>query len=358
MFGLLVGGLCMVAGSLPSAAGQWVNPKEALRDPSLARLQQGRPELTPDEREDLDRYGHTGLEIMTYVDDNHDPGKDWECFERYLHVGSLGDLRSELYLRKIKYAYRDHRALLTHDGIQPGEIEYREMGVSLYPAKYRRSGWLDYVYLRVKGTDIKHRDEWIYDRDLRRNRRNAFTAKGDNWYGVTYTWDDYSYREPWEEEHRILGEDILDGRPCYVIESKNLDPTYYLSKRVSWVDRERFLDLHEEQYDRQGRLWKVIDRRWEQITPGGYWVRTQQDYADVVSKTRTVLQNFGWIFDQGLSDGEFLPGGLRREHIWRVPPKDLSPLKAVVDLPPQPQERKEFWSRTEETGEGRSEANP
>ena len=352
--GLLAGGLCLL-GSYSSLADQWVNPKEAIGDASIARLQQGRKELTSQEKEDLAHYGYTGLEIMTYVDDNRDPGKDWETFERYLQVGSLGDVRSELFLRKVKYSYRDHLALLTHNGIRPGDIEYKETGISLFPPKYRRSGWLDYVYLRARREDIKHRDEWVYLRDLRRNRRNAFTAKGDNWFGLTYTWDDYSYREPWEEDHRILGEDVLEGRPCYVVESNNLDPNYYLSRRVSWVDRERFLDLHEEQYDREGRLWKVINRRWEQIAPWGYWVRTQQDFVDILNKTRTVLENVGWIFDQGLSDGDFLPAALRREHIWRLPPKDLPPLNAAADFPPQPQERREFWSRLEKSGKGRTE---
>lgn len=331
---------------LPARSGQWVSPKEALGDPNLARLQNGRKELTPAEKEEVARYSYTGLEIMTYVDDNKDPGQDWDAFERYLHVAADGNLRSELFLRKIKYGYRDQRALLAPEGIRPGEIEYREMGVSLYPPKWRHSGWLAYIYHRAPGAKTKYKDEWWYDNDLRRNRRIAFTSQQDAWFGTTFTFDDYTFREPWEEEHRILGEDIFRGRPCFVVESRNrVDPSYYLSRRVSWVEKERFLDLHEEQFDREGRLQKVIDREWVQVKPWNYWVQGQQDYVDLGSKTRTVLQNFGWNFDQGRKDGEFLPGVLRREHIWKLPPKELSPLRNVTDLPPKPKVSWDFWKR-------------
>lgn len=47
-------------------AAHWINPREVLKDPMIARLQQGRKELTPREREEIEKYGYTGLEIMTY----------------------------------------------------------------------------------------------------------------------------------------------------------------------------------------------------------------------------------------------------------------------------------------------------
>jgi len=327
-------------------ADQWINPREAIKDPTIARLQQGRKELTPEEKLDLEKYGFTGLEIMTYLDDNKDPGKDWECFERYLHVGTQGYLKSELYLRRVKYYYPDHRALLTYEGIKPGMIEYKDVSIEIYPPKWKRYSWLSYVYLRAAGKESRFKDEWIYYKDLRRNRRESFTSKEDSWYGTNLTFDDYGFREPWEENHRIIGEDVFKGKSCFVIESKyKLKPDYYLSKRISWVEKENFIDLHEEQFDREGRLYKVIDNQWEQIKPWNYWVKTQRDYWNVINDTRTVFQNFGWIFDQGLSDGLFLPGILRKEMIPKLPDKDLPPLTKPADLPPKPKIRQEFWDK-------------
>jgi len=53
-----------------SHCGRWVNPKDIIKDPMLARLQQGRTELTDKEEKEIKEYGYTGLELITYVDIN------------------------------------------------------------------------------------------------------------------------------------------------------------------------------------------------------------------------------------------------------------------------------------------------
>jgi hypothetical protein len=71
--------------NLPQVMGNpvlWVNPKIVVGDPMKARLQQGRKELTSLEKEEIARYGYTGLEIMTYVYANK-------------HLKSLSDLPPE-----------------------------------------------------------------------------------------------------------------------------------------------------------------------------------------------------------------------------------------------------------------------
>jgi hypothetical protein len=49
-------------------ADRWINPKDLVGDPSLVQLQMGKKELTGIEKEEIKRYGYTGLEVMTYVD--------------------------------------------------------------------------------------------------------------------------------------------------------------------------------------------------------------------------------------------------------------------------------------------------
>jgi len=89
---------------------------------------------------------------------------------------------------------------------------------------------------------------------------------------------DFSYQDIMESDKltdlydfKIIGEEEIDGRPCYVLEGvarEGVKVSYY--RRVSWVDKERFIGLKEELYAQSGKLLKEtklnevreIEGRW------------------------------------------------------------------------------------------------
>ncbi len=89
---------------------------------------------------------------------------------------------------------------------------------------------------------------------------------------------DFSYQDVMESDKltdlydfEIIKEEEFDGRPCYVLEGiarEGVKVSYY--RRVSWIDRERFIGLKEELYTQSGRLLKEtkaniieeIEGRW------------------------------------------------------------------------------------------------
>jgi len=89
---------------------------------------------------------------------------------------------------------------------------------------------------------------------------------------------DFSYQDLMESDKltdlydfKIIKEEELDGRPCYVLEGiarKGVKVSYY--RRVSWIDKERFIGLKEELYAESGRILKEtkvnkieeIEGRW------------------------------------------------------------------------------------------------
>ena len=89
---------------------------------------------------------------------------------------------------------------------------------------------------------------------------------------------DFSYQDVMESDKltdlydfEIIKEEEFDGRPCYVLEGiarEGVKVSYY--RRVSWIDRERFIGLKEELYTQSGRLLKEtkvnkiekIEERW------------------------------------------------------------------------------------------------
>jgi len=89
---------------------------------------------------------------------------------------------------------------------------------------------------------------------------------------------DFSYQDVMEADKltdlydfEIIKEEEFEGRPCYVLEGiakEGVKVSYY--RRVSWIDKERFIGLKEELYTKSGRILKEtkaniieeIEGRW------------------------------------------------------------------------------------------------
>lgn len=77
---------------------------------------------------------------------------------------------------------------------------------------------------------------------------------------------DFSYKDMMESEKltelynfEIIGEEEFKGRPCYKIEAvkvEGAEVSYY--RRVTWIDKERFIGLKEELYAESGKLLKEV----------------------------------------------------------------------------------------------------
>lgn len=130
---------------------------------------------------------------------------------------------------------------------------------------------------------------------------------------------DFSYQDIMEAdkltelyEFKLLGEEELDGRPCYVLEGiavKGKEVSYY--RRKSWVDKERFIGLKEELYARSGRLLKVMTvKQVKQIE--GRWYPVESVMEDKLKKnTRTEFIIKAIEFNPEIPAGTFTLENLR-----------------------------------------------
>lgn len=99
----------------------------------------------------------------------------------------------------------------------------------------------------VKGTTFlvwkypaREDDRWIYVPTLKLVKRIAADDKRSSFVGSDFTYEDISGRDPEDETHALVRKEELGGRPVYVVESKPRAAAEY-SRRLSWIDRERYL---------------------------------------------------------------------------------------------------------------------
>jgi outer membrane lipoprotein-sorting protein len=168
----------------------------------------------------------------------------------------------------------------------------------------------------VKGTTFlvwkysgKDDDRWIYIPAIKLVRRIAASDKRSSFVGSDFTYEDVSGRDATDENHTLLREENLGDRPCYVIESHPVASADY-AKRVSWIDKERWLPLKEEYTDSHGRMTRVFTAdKVEQVA--GHWTVTQRTMKNLSAGQHTVVLFQNTVYDQGLSDNIFTERALR-----------------------------------------------
>ncbi len=173
--------------------------------------------------------------------------------------------------------------------VVPGFEEIQEKGsvVALHP--YDMKG---FAAVRTRYADNTREDDFIaYLPSMRRIRRLAGSNTQDPFAGSDLTWEDWkgfwtkTSMNPYTAE--ILGEDVVlcpsfnpdsskyfkayggftqsswwERRPVWIVEITHRDTNYIYSKRRWYVDKGTFALQMQIWYDREGRMWKLLDWAW------------------------------------------------------------------------------------------------
>lgn len=135
-------------------------------------------------------------------------------------------------------------------------------------------------------------DRWIFLPGVGRVRRLAASEGSDSFMGTDLSYDDISSadRSADLDSHVLLREESLQGKPCFVIESKPKDSAFQYSRMVSWIDRETRVSAKMELYDRRNALVKVLEVLEVRNVQGRLspWVSRMSTLAAGTSTTITV----------------------------------------------------------------------
>jgi outer membrane lipoprotein-sorting protein len=103
-------------------------------------------------------------------------------------------------------------------------------------------------------------DIWIYLPAMKKVRRLVASNKKDSFVGTDFSYGDVIGHKVEDWNHKVVRQEKIDGRDCYVMEStpkrpEVADNTGY-SRRVNWIDKESYVALRGEIYDQTGELLK------------------------------------------------------------------------------------------------------
>jgi hypothetical protein len=186
------------------------------------------------------------------------------------------------------------------------DLEFKALDVIIEPVSDKNTAMLSWGYAE----DEKASDFWVYLPVLSKVKRIVSVAdSGESGavFGSEVSAEDADVRKLRDYTYKLLGEDTYRGRQVWKIE---LTPTASRRKRsfygriVAYVDKERFIVLKEDLYDRSGRHYKqfsVLDVK--QI--GKVWLATKASMNNLTKRRITTWEHPDIVLNVEI-DEEFL----------------------------------------------------
>jgi len=167
------------------------------------------------------------------------------------------------------------------------------------PADVKNTSFMNWSY-----SDGRSDDQWIYLPALKRTKRISSDGKSDYFMGSDFTYDDLGDRHPDMDDHKLLREETLEGKACYVVESTPKDGDYMYSKTVTWVMKDNFLGLKREFFDDRNALLKVLSiQKFDKVD--GFWTILETKMHNVQKDHTTVIKFTEVQKNKGIPDSKF-----------------------------------------------------
>lgn len=151
----------------------------------------------------------------------------------------------------------------------------RRIEKSMIMYSLEKDGLVEFTNPADRGTKYLKRDDnlWMFFPDAEDIVKISGHMLEQGFMGSDFSYQDMMESDKLTELYTftLLEEDVFNDRLCYVLEAiavPGQKVSYY--RRVSWIDKERFIGLKEELYAESGRLLKTseveeieqIDSRW------------------------------------------------------------------------------------------------
>jgi outer membrane lipoprotein-sorting protein len=154
----------------------------------------------------------------------------------------------------------------------------------------------------------KSDDRWIFLPAQGRVRRIDSQGGSGRFVETDFSYDDISSqnRNTDLDNHKIVREDKVNGKDCYVIESTPKDSGYQYSKMVQYIDKSNFVPYKIELYDKKGVQVKLLEVLELKEVQGRLTIMVTK-MSTLAEKTSTAINIEAIKYDDEIPEGVFTP---------------------------------------------------
>ena len=154
-------------------------------------------------------------------------------------------------------------------------------------------------------------DQWMWTPALQRDRRIALQDRSTRFFGTDFSFEDLEERVAAQYEHRLLGEETIDGAATWNIEAtaKGSRTSQY-SKQLLWIRKDNYVTVRIDSYVKNDLVRRLLSSKISAVQ--GIWTAHELTMSDLPRKTRTRLVLDKIQYNLPLRDSDFTVQALRR----------------------------------------------
>ncbi|MCR5288806.1 MAG: outer membrane lipoprotein-sorting protein [Treponema sp.] len=157
-------------------------------------------------------------------------------------------------------------------------------------------------------------DSWLYMPAMKKVRRISGSSKDDDFMGTDFTYADMGDRGLTKDTFTLVGEELIDGFDCWIVEAKAKDTSEKTQRRVLWYRKDNYKALKGEYYDKQNTLTREM--RCTDITQiDGIWTTGKMFMKNVKTGHSTLLEMKDVMYNRAFDDNMFTVSSIERGNI-------------------------------------------
>src|SRR5688572_1387402 len=153
-------------------------------------------------------------------------------------------------------------------------------------------------------------DQWMWTPALQRERRIALQDRSTRFFGTDFSFEDLEERDVNQYDYRLLGEETIDGAPCWQIESTpSQKKISQYTKADVWIRKDNYTFAQVESYVKAEVVRRL--KYSDVVQVQGIWTARRLEMVDLRRKSRTILTLEKLEYNIPLKDEDFTIQSLR-----------------------------------------------
>ncbi|HTL03580.1 MAG TPA: outer membrane lipoprotein-sorting protein [Vicinamibacterales bacterium] len=153
-------------------------------------------------------------------------------------------------------------------------------------------------------------DQWMWTPALQRERRIALQDRSTRFFGTDFSFEDLEERDVNQYAYRMLGEQAIDGVPCWRIESvPSQKKISQYSRSEVWIRKDNYALAQVESFVKGALVRRLKYSDLVQVQ--GIWTARKLEMNDLRRNSLTTLSLEKLQYNLPLKEGDFTIQALR-----------------------------------------------